>query len=527
MVAQIGQIVLKLHLAVLGVWWVGSFSPLRWRLYLRLAAFALLITLLGGLVSDALAQKTSPGKKDRGKGKTNPVIIIEEEGSKNTAVVPQRIYIVPYEGYLALVTEPTAEVVLQGLSTRGIRGTYLASDRGELKLAILPGNYRVEIKREDFNPVSRIIKIKKRDVTMLTEPLVSKYGTVVLGMDEQVVTGVTVRLDGEVRAPSWPENVKGKAYITRVPIGAHHLSLSKDGYDNWTQQLEVKPGESSENMVTVTLTRAAITLMVKTQKDAWVYIDNESKGQVPSERTLQIPDLLPGPHKLQVSLDGYESVERLLNLTLERREQEEEVKLELLTADPEEDITFDQKIKYWWPNLPQGWSFATEKPLGLKVTGDEVALLNTTTKPHRQFNLYRNFTLVLNVSFTNSKGAAWVVRAQDTQNHYLFELTTSNCTGQGNCLNFYVCRNGVCERHGPSSPVFAKIEKPGASFRIYLDVIGNRFSHRIVDTTDPKAEPDNLGRVFEDDTFSWGGVGLRAINGLEMFVGQFTIKPGQ
>ena len=57
-----------------------------------------------------------------------------------------------------------------------------------------------------------------------------------------------------------------------------------------------------------------------------------------------------------------------------------------------------------------------------------------------------------------------------------------------------------------------------------LEAAGDRFSHWI--------ETSKEGRIklvpdITDKTFAFGGVGLRAISGLEMFVSQFLVIPGK
>ena len=125
------------------------------------------------------------------------------------------------------------------------------------------------------------------------------------------------------------------------------------------------------------------------------------------------------------------------------------------------------------------------------------------------------------MKFANGKGASWVVRAQDDKNFYLFELTTSQSKNQEKAWNFYICRDGNCALKD-SQPCLAEIEKPESYIRISLEAKGNSFALKI-----PSQGDKGMGPTFTDDTYRYGGIGLRAINGLEMFVTEFFIKPNE
>ena len=146
-------------------------------------------------------------------------------------------------------------------------------------------------------------------------------------------------------------------------------------------------------------------------------------------------------------------------------------------------------------------------------------MVNNTSIPNQLFNQNGDFLLMLTVKFVNGKGASWVVRAQDDKNYYLFELATSQSNSREKAWNLYICRDGNCELKY-SQPCMADIEKPESHIRISLEAKGNSFALKI-----PSEGYRGMGPTFTDDTFRYGGIGLRAIKGLEMFVTEFFIKP--
>jgi hypothetical protein len=448
-----------------------------------------------------------------GKGKTGqPVVVVDNEPAKSVLTNPRPIIVRPNEGFLALVTTPKAEVRLNG-----IRGKYSANTDGVLKLRnIRPGDYRLEITLDGFETVVKTISVSRGEQTVLNEPLVSRYGTLELGLGDAAAADVTVSLDDKAALQSQLKVERGKIIVSRVPTGPRSIGLSKPGHDSCTLSLDIKPGE---NFLAVTMKRATITLTVKTQPQAEVYVDNLMRGSAGNDGVLPIPDLAAGAHTLKVKLAGYQTVERPLSLTLERREVTEVVKLDSILETAPFDEKFTEEIRKW-TTLPPEWKLVTGNPQGLRVAGDAVALVKNTSIPNLPFNHYGDFLLLLNVKFINGKGASWIVRAQDEKNYYLFELATSQANKQGKAWKFYRCREGKAPELIDTDPVLADIDKSDTPFRISLEARGNQYTLKILNLGDR-----GLGPTFTDDAFRYGGIGLRAINGLEMFITEFQILP--
>ncbi len=435
------------------------------------------------------------------------------------------IQVPPSKGYLSLFTTPEARITLSTAKGGIKRKSGKADEKGIVSLQDLaPGRYVLRIEHEDYQSLTDTITIDKGKPTCLNGELTSKYGTIKLGLGEQADGSVIVQMDGEIVLPSRLKTEKGMISIPRVPVGEHRLRISKDNYEErLIEQHKVGPGEQNDPLV-FDLKPITITLTIKTLSNAQIYLDGALAGRSSADGVVSVPDLLPGTKKLRVLLDGYETLEREVTLTREQRHLALDIRLNPITEDAEFSEDFDPRINYWEPKRPVEWELVGGK--GLKIRGDQVALCKNTSKPNRPFNYYYDFNLLLNVSFTNGKGAAWVVRAKDERNYYLFELTNACGIPGEKCLNFYVCRDGELKLVR-SDKVFVPIDRPGDSFRIFLEARGKTFAHKIEVNSDPAAGRQRLGGIFTDETFAYGGIGFRACNGLETFVGQILVSPSK
>jgi hypothetical protein len=251
-----------------------------------------------------------------------------------------------------------------------------------------------------------------------------------------------------------------------------------------------------------------------------VLLNGNFAGIVPAEGALAIPNLDSGDYKLLVSLDGFEDWSRSLKLALSNPKPE--VKAELVPIAESGEVMLNAvtaKVS-WLPEPAPPWTF--ERSGVFLVKGELVALLKDPDK-RDQFNYYRDFTLNLDLTFQNGKGAAWILRAQDQKNYYLFELTTSKSESGRKSLNFYLCRDGKPILKN-SIPVTENIEIPGDSFQLVIEARGNKFTCTLNSAKAPISPPATIG-IFTDNTFSIGGVGFQAANGIEMLVRNLHIVP--
>lgn len=446
-----------------------------------------------------------------------------EPGFSNTEMGTKPV-VKPKEGYLSLTTTPDAAVRLISTYKKSRERVLAADKEGLLNVPKLkPGQYRIEISHADCRPRSEIVKVKEGEPTQRRLMLTEKYGTVNLSMVEPAKGDVWVYLNGDLLPSSRLKIENGMISVSRVPVGVHRISLAKKPeYNDWVGGIEVHPGSAMENVIPVKMERRRIVLTIKSNPGAEVYLKDQRMGGISEGGDLFIPDMSPGTYELRLRLNGYEFEPQQLTLTYDDPAPVKEIKMTPIAEDAEFSEAFDRRVFKWTTPLPAAWKLAEGNRRGLIVGGEGVSFLNNTDKPNRPFNFYFDFSLLLNVTLTNGKGASWVVRAQDRQNYYLFELTTAQGWSGEKELIYYVYKNGK-PRLKHRETVVADIGKINASFRIWVEVVGNTVKHLIEDD-DGKRWP--LGSPFETDgMFTYGGIGLGSLNGLEMYVDQFVVTP--
>ena len=391
-------------------------------------------------------------------------------------------------------------------------------DKNKLTLPSLPpGKYQIKVTHPDYDPFTDTVVIGKGEVVPLLPPLISKYGSIIVG---GAPPGSKLTLDGrQLTSGDYKSGEQGRIVISRVLVGKHSLKVSQAGFDDWVGQIEVKPGEPAPE--TAILNPATITLSVRTKPGAQVYLDDVSQNEVPASGEIVIPSLAPGRHRLHVRLDGFERADREIALTLNERKPVVAVELSPVAESIEAALDDNNPQLNWTPK--PAWGFEKR---GIVVRGDAIALFKSANE-QRQFNHYRNFTMHLGLSFANGKGAVWIVRAKDDKNYYLFELTNSKGTGGKKMFNAYICKEGVLS-FVKGTAVVDDIDNPKAFFRITLEVRGNRFIHNIEVSTDARPEMRPLGDFTDEkNTFAIGGVGFRGGNGIEPIIHQLHVIPAK
>ena len=143
------------------------------------------------------------------------------------------------------------------------------------------------------------------------------------------------------------------------------------------------------------------------------------------------------------------------------------------------------------------------------------------TESNRDFNVYTNFILEFDVALNNAKSVAWVARAKDPDNYYLFEI--GGLQGNNPTFHFWICKNGKLDWKD-SQPFVEKYDKRIDSFHIIFEVRGNQFQTSVKITSAPLPRPQLIG-IFNDNTFSYGGVGFRAKDQSDVLLQAFFVQP--
>lgn len=422
----------------------------------------------------------------------------------------------PDKGYFSIVAVPGAAITLTPVngenSTEAIKRTITDADGSLNLINLLPGRYRLQIEHADYNPLSETITIKPAapDTFVALSRMVMTHGAINIG---GAPANAVVRLDGRPVPSLSAEPGSGNLLIGKVPVGRHRLKISKQGFVDYDQEVDVLPGPQ-QTFVSARLDEARVALNVISESGARVYVDDEEKAVVPGSGNVSIR-LVPGRHRIKVIKDGYQEWPTELNLSLNDASPTVRAALVPIPSSAEGDWQPVIGQRKWFPQ-PPGWKFA---PAGAMVRGDSLVLYDTES--NRDFNTYRDFHLEFDVVFSNRKGAAWAVRAKDLQNYYLFEFATP--AGRTPVINFYISRNGVLELKD-SRPVVEKIDKPGDSFHVVCEARGNTFDIRLSIASAPSTQPHRIA-IFQDDELTWGGLGFRGRDLSEFLLQSFFVIP--
>jgi hypothetical protein len=133
------------------------------------------------------------------------------------------------------------------------------------------------------------------------------------------------------------KELKGNKKILLLP-GAHTISVRQDGYQNFTQTVNVEPGKKQTVLVEMQKApttaysgpMASLKMTVNPQRAA-VFIDGQLIGHVGEFQGLGHALLvIPGAHRIRISLPGYQTFETEINAVAQ---QKLEIKTNLL-EDP-------------------------------------------------------------------------------------------------------------------------------------------------------------------------------------------------
>ncbi len=172
--------------------------------------------------------------------------------------------------------------------------------------------------------------------------------------------------------------------------------------------------------------------------------------------------------------------------------------------------------------VPSTWQLDRK---GLHVSGDVIGLFKDPTEK-RAFNYYADFDLNFDARFENGRGVAWIARAKDDRNYYLFKLSTGSDAGTRARMSFFICREGRCELKD-SRPVVEKLDTPNDSYHIILEARGSEFTVRIRVLSTPRPDDPQKLAVFNDDTFQIGGIGFRGVDDTRALIQSLIVRPKQ
>lgn len=198
------------------------------------------------------------------------------------------------------------------------------------------------------------------------------------------------------------------------------------------------------------------------------------------------------------------------------------------------DDLFDKAVDYvtdpawfWQTADSVGWKIEKVNQYEKRVIkGDRVGLFKNG-QTVSSFNVYRDFVMVFDARFSGDKTTdrriGWVVRAENFNNYYLFELLAA--AGEPGRKEFTATRY---ENGKPSvlinRQVIQNIDNPDNSFEIRTEAIGNRLKVCIRPFF---SSPPRLHMQMDaiDTRFSQGGVGFKPLRGKDFQLESLQVIP--
>lgn len=329
----------------------------------------------------------------------------------------------------------------------------------------------------------------------------------------------------------------GVLTLENVPPGKYSLTVSLDGYV--TEESEIAVAQQSFVTVPVNLAPITYDIFVTTnvkagevryarvQKNAATGAQGvDGYCMVPIENgTAAIGQMQEGDYRIEVRPADveYKPVSRELNVSeasvakLETRSGRNELPITLTRTTSTEDFLANWLAGEW--DLPAGWKVENKRML---VNGPGVALLK-----NERYNYYKDFELKTTLRSLDNGAVGFVVRAVDSRNYYLIELTGS-ASAQPYMLSGYVVKNGsVAETLAPVSiSSYAGTISNRKYFNLIISGSGNVFRVRLEDS--------ETGRTFvigiiedQNNTYPIGALGVGIKDAGRSEVNQFYIKYNQ
>lgn len=412
-------------------------------------------------------------------------------------------------GVLFVLTDPPVAQVL--IKSQGALVKQGRSEDGEFRAELPPGLYDVEVSSQYHQPFTAKATVRQVGTRPVQADLLPTVGSILIGLGS-VEGDVAILVDG--RKPA--KVVKGgenQLEIENLPVGTHTLRISHPTIADWERRVEV--GGGATTTVTPKFTPAIANLIVRSEPGAEVFVDDSYTGKIGDNGELKILNKLgPGDHTIRVTKDQYETAQ------VKRRLAVGEATLDLpLTRKVFSEAFADQflGVPTQW-DLPKTWQ-VTKGKMRVRPTTAAAAGLGLIRDKE-----YANFKASFDISFVNGKGAAWVVRARDKQNYYLFHLVGPSGNGR-NTFHSFLVQDGQLKQLKAPEFLALDLSAANASFLISIEATGASIQHFIEISSDPQAGGKRPLSVLRDSTFSSGTLGFTSKDGEEFLVYFINVEP--
>ncbi|GAX61547.1 hypothetical protein SCALIN_C24_0046 [Candidatus Scalindua japonica] len=157
---------------------------------------------------------------------------------------------------------------------------------------VSPGIHEVEIRLDGYDVWSKKVHVDAYEGIVLNVLLQKRAGSIRIKSEPSTAK---IYLDGN--------NISYTPDIIRdVTPGIHEIEIKTGGYNTWSKKVTVEAGE--ENDLTAVLQKRTGAVSLKSEPAmAKIFLDGNAIGLTPDI----IRDIPPGSHKVEITLDGYDT----------------------------------------------------------------------------------------------------------------------------------------------------------------------------------------------------------------------------
>ena len=411
----------------------------------------------------------------------------------------------PAKGVLVVLTNtPAANILIKprNAAVSAVRGQ--SGDQGKFRAELPPGVYDVEVSAAKYSS-KKFEAVKLETDEFVKADLIPLVGSIQIG---PVEADASVLIDGLKPANISIKKEDKLIELAEIPAGPHKLKIIQANQNEWARDVEVEGGKTK--YVPTEFKAALVNLLVKTEPEAEVYVDDYYGGRANEKGELRLTSLAPGQHRIKAKKNEYQPIEKSQTFSVGAAEMKLALTRVVFSPDFADDFTAGPGL---W-NAPATWQ---AKPGNLKVQGKGFGLIKDAS--------YKDFRMDFDISFSNGKGAVWVLRAQDENTYYLFQLT-GPAAATPNVFRTFLYQNGQSKL----LKVFRvpeNLDTPGDKFHIIVEATGPEIKHSIRVKSNPKVTQPQPFSLMTDTTLTHGRIGFGAIEGEEFTVQFVSVIPAK
>lgn len=370
-----------------------------------------------------------------------------------------------------------------------------------------PTTYNILVKYPEYEDFKEQVTIMPGKAEVISAKLKPTFAIILLTLTE-FSPDLKVELDKTMLSlEKLNVDIENKTIRIKTTPGQHSIKISRTGYLPASND-SFKADVGEENTLVVSLERVPINLVVKSLAGTRLYVDDQQKGSVPNNGIL-VSELKPNKkYKVRLELDNYEPKEQEITTEVDKN-IELNINLTPLPTSAAFSDSFLSGLAFW--NTPETWK-----------TNKGVLFLEGKTGVGLPKNKrYKDCNISFGLRLKKAGGAAWIIRARDEKNYYLFCLSGSK-EPFASQFRVYICRDGVNLPGDPGLLLPVPI-KVGEDYQIRIEISGNQIQHWITPSND--GNEYSLGFFKDpDNTFPIGGMGFALLDDQEFCINAFVVS---